>query len=845
MGVSLEQFVEHLTASGLMSATEVNAFQETLPLPKPKDGETLAQELVQANRLTKYQAEAICQGRGKGLVFGEYRALDKLGQGGMGVVLKAEHRRMKRLVAVKMIAGPALRSPDAVKRFYREVEAAAKLNHPNIVQAYDASEHEGVHYLVMEYVDGRDLDAIVKERGPLPVVQAVECIVQAARGLEYAHKQGIVHRDIKPANLLVDQEGTVKILDMGLARVAGLADEDDKDRLTSSGQVMGTCDYMAPEQALDTRSADPRADIYALGCTFFRLLTGAVPYKGETLMQILWAHQRSPIPSLRAACPEVSPQLDAVCQRMMAKRPEDRQPSMAEVIADLECCLGRRSGAAPSLAEQSAASDQVLQGVWSFLREEGVGAATYAKNRPTPSHSGTVACQSGQGKSGHPEGNGGHPERSEGSPLPDVCLRVFAAFRTTPAVALALGLVGVVAVLLTIAFRVRHPDGRETFVQAAAGSTVKVSKTGDVAVPLKAERPVDEAAPGFQGGYDPRRAAQPLSSVKSPSPQLGPDGNWRLPPGAPQPAVAPFDARKAQEHQAAWAKHLAMPIEETNSIGMKLVLIPPGEFDMGSTPEEVRWASEYGEQNKGTEKSYLERVSSEAPRHRVKITKPFYMAAYHVTQGEYERVMGINPSAFTEKQMEAAAFKPPLPKAATKYREQDGKMVQGKDTSRHPVETVNWDEAVEFCRKLSAMPAERAARRVYHLPTEAEWEYACRAGTATRWFCGDDEVDLGEVAWVRRNAGGMTHPLGEKKPNAWGLYDISGNVWQWCADWYSKDYYAQSSPSDPVGPPAGSYRVLRGGQWTSYASCCRSAYRYFYGPASRYHDAGFRVVVDR
>ena len=179
-------------------------------------------------------------------------------------------------------------SPDAVKRFQHEVKAAARLDHPNIVAAHDAGDHHGTHYLVMQYVDGKDLGAIVKERGPLPISQAVDYIIQTARGLQYAHKQNIVHRDIKPSNLLVDKEGRVKILDMGLARIAGLACEDDKDRLTASGQVMGTLDYMAPEQAMDTRRADPRADIYSLGCTLYRLLTGEPLFKCETTAKLIW-----------------------------------------------------------------------------------------------------------------------------------------------------------------------------------------------------------------------------------------------------------------------------------------------------------------------------------------------------------------------------------------------------------------------------------------------------------------------------------------------------------------------------------------------------------------------------
>src|SRR5262249_38422027 len=171
--------------------------------------------------LTKFQAEQVWQGKGKSLVLGNYVLLEKIGQGGMGAVYKAEHRRMKRIVAIKMLPPNLLQNPAAVARFQREVEAAARLRHPHIVAADDADEANGVHFLVMEDGDGRDLSALVKRNGPFPVAQAVHCILQAARGLEFAHKKGIVHRDIKPANLLLDSEGVVKILDMGLARMEG------------------------------------------------------------------------------------------------------------------------------------------------------------------------------------------------------------------------------------------------------------------------------------------------------------------------------------------------------------------------------------------------------------------------------------------------------------------------------------------------------------------------------------------------------------------------------------------------------------------------------------------------
>ena len=351
---TIEQYIERLTASGLMSAGEIDAFQKKLPVDQPpKDVQQFASALVKHGKLTKYQAQAVYRDNAKGLVFGEYVVLDKLGEGGMGLVLKARHKRMKRLVAVKTISKKEIGSPDAVKRFYREVEAAAKLMHPNIVAAHDAGEFDGTHYLVMEYVEGKDLAALVKEKGKLPVPQAIECVMQAARGLQYAHEQGVTHRDIKPSNLLMDLKGTLKILDMGLASISGKGDGSDLDRLTGSGQLMGTCDYMAPEQAFDTHYADARSDVYSLGCTLFRLLTGQVPYKRETLVQVLMSHRESPIPSLIKARPDVPPELESFYQKMVAKKPEERYQTMTEVLEALEPCLEKCSVTSPSYRDEA------------------------------------------------------------------------------------------------------------------------------------------------------------------------------------------------------------------------------------------------------------------------------------------------------------------------------------------------------------------------------------------------------------------------------------------------------------------------------------------------------------
>jgi serine/threonine protein kinase len=290
--------------------------------------------LIAAGLITHFQAEQFLQGKWRGFTIGKYRVLERLGSGGMGTVYLCEHLQVGRKVAIKVLPTSQAHNPSALGRFYREARAAGVMDHPNLVTAHDIDQDGALHFLVMDYVDGSSLQYIVARFGAMAPIRAAHCIRQAAQGLQHSFQAGWLHRDVKPANIMLERNGTIRVLDLGLARFL----HDNTDLLTlqyDNTNVLGTADYVSPEQALDSHDVDIRTDVYSLGATFYFLLTGQPPFpEGKIAQKLIWHQVRQPTP-VRQLRPEVPEGIAAIVDRMMEKNPAHRYQTPAEVIEAL------------------------------------------------------------------------------------------------------------------------------------------------------------------------------------------------------------------------------------------------------------------------------------------------------------------------------------------------------------------------------------------------------------------------------------------------------------------------------------------------------------------------------
>lgn len=649
----------------------------------------------------------------------------------MGRVYKAHHTRLSKDVAVKVIRKEKLKHPAAEARFLQEVEALGKMRHPNVVDVFNADQVGDTHYYEMELIDGIDLTRIVRERGPLPFLEACEYIRQAALGLHHAFEKGLVHRDIKPSNLLVTRNTRiVKVVDLGLARLMESEENnEDQGRITQDGFVIGTPDFLAPEQARNPKGVDIRADIYALGGTLFYILTGKVPFEGATPTEKLLKHCSEPSPSLRQYRPNAPPQLDQIIEWCMAKQPEARPQTPLQLALALQpfCPIVQ----------------PLYGGGVSGLHPLPAGGAAHA---PLPA-SGSFPQQ------------GGHPAYP--APL---------------------------------------------LPQPAAASYPAPAPGG---FPLEFPKPLD---------HDPNRSSQ---LFKIP-PQTNSADPIRRRGKAPFPwstillglgalvisGVFGFIALRN------FLKPPEAPLETfTNSLGIKMVKLDGGKFRMGSADHEPGHKAEEG------------------PQHEVTLTHPFFIAATEVSHSQYLKVMGASPSKSSLK-----AARP----------------------QNLPVDNVTWDQANDFCKKLTESEKDQKWTRkgwVYRLPTEAEWEYAARAGTETPFAFGDriqyekqalfrfiTDDRLGISGGKKMDPPQFPQEVGITEPNKFGLHDMHGNVAEWCSDWYKGIYSAEANQENPLGPSDGDKRVVRGGSFSDPAAAVRSASRIGVRPGEGRETVGFRVV---
>ena len=848
--VTIEEFLQRVEVSEVVTDDILQEIQKRAEKAEAEDAESFVKMLVKERYLTAYQAKKLWKNHGKGLSLGNYVVVDELGRGGMGVVLKATHRRMAREVAVKVLPSSMVKDAAAIARFQREVVAAAQLTHENIVGAYDADDINGQHILVMEFVDGRDLSSIVKKSGPVSIDQAVDCVTQAARGLDYAHGRGVIHRDIKPANLLLDSKGAVKILDMGLARFSESASVGTQAELTGTGAVMGTVDYMSPEQALSTKSADARSDIYSLGVTLYFLLTGKAVYEGDSMMARLMAHANNPIPSLRETRPDVPLSIQTVFEKMVAKSPDERHQTMAEVIQALETC-GMDESPTALVASAPVSGDVESGDLSTFLSNleaedtlNSAGRAATARRSRRKSEKPSVddATMTSSGTSGTVRAVAGGRARKRTTQIAGGT-RNSRSIMIGAAAALVLVILSVVLIFRssngTLRIEIKDPEievsvkGADVEISGAGDEQISLSpgqhklrvKRGDLEfetdslVVRKGETTVVSISFGegelvaasdgkIVGRDDPHTKRSPDSppAPKQPGSVAGSPREKDPPlsedPNAPRIAIAPFDASEASIRQEEWAEYLGEAIQTTNSIGMKLTLIPPGLFRMGSRSDDP---------NHEPDEDQVE----------VTLTQPYRLGTFEVTRGQWMTVMAS------------------LPWGDRGNPEQDDNL---------PATFVNWWDANAFCEALTKLEREKGLLgpdERYRLPSEAEWAQACRSGTETLFSFGDDESQLGEYAWFDRNAAAdnakFAHVVGLKKPNAWRLHDMHGNVWEWCQDWHG----SMPGGIDPTGAPGGKWRIYRGGSWISPGvRDCRSANRHRYGESQRLDSLGFRVVLE-
>jgi formylglycine-generating enzyme required for sulfatase activity len=672
-----------------------------------------------------------------------------LGTGGYGRVVEARKLRLPQRVAIKQIQSDADFSESDQRRFIREMQLLAPLQHPNLVQIEDWGWDDDGLYIVMELIDGPNLQDVVRQEGRLPVQRLLNFAAQICSALQCAHQQGILHRNVKPLNLLLDPGGVVKLADFGLARESA----DLRERVTSSrGTGLGTFAYASPEQLRGDQQLDGRSDLFSLGATLYHLAAGDADFSRAFDLDDLGAEYQS----LRGL-------FSSLLRPQREKRAADAS-SVLQMISQLQdtASVGKAAAGVPTVTAAAGAA--------------GVS-AVIPPVRPQsgePDLEELLRLLQGRVQAQH-----------------DAARELLAGQRYAEAV----------AALEVIPEELRHQLDQSLYRECIALRDEVHGLDREISGSVNSLRTV-----GLRGRV--QRLLQ-LQSWREDLQRLLvtlPEEVVAPPAPAPAPApvavsalVLPFSTSAAKSAQTGLSRQLGQAEEWSNDLGMKFRLIPGGTFGMGSAT------------GQGSD--------AERPQHKVTISRGFYFGVHTVTQGQWQKLMGTTP-----------------------WQGRDFVKIGGKIAATY----ISWEDSVEFCQRLSA----RDGRR-YRLPTEAEWEWSCRAGTTTQYSFGDDERLLDKYTWYGGIIGNgncrkepYAHAVGQKLANPFGLHDMHGNVWEWCSDWYDSEYYGKSPEQDPAGPASGSLRVVRGGGWDGGPVRLRSCNRTFLTPDSRRDLVGLRVLCE-
>ena len=760
----------------------------------------------------------------------QYRVLKVLGKGGMGTVFMAEDTRLHRIVALKVMLPSIAKQATARERFLREARASAKIEHDHIITIYEVSgEDIEIPYAAMQYLKGMTLDHWLRAGKTLNLPQIMRIGKEIAKGLAAAHAQNLIHRDIKPSNIWLDavNKGRVKILDFGLTRPT-----NDQTHLTQEGLILGTPAYMSPEQAQGW-SVDERCDLFSLGCLMYRLCAGKLPFTGkDTVSMLLMIINEEPL-ALQSIKEDLPPALAILIHKLLAKKPDDRPASAKAVVQAIQEV--EREWVATGKTVPTAALSASLARKGQATRD-----ATPIEEDPTLDESAITELELQTPQSG--------------------VLAAQPPSRTWLLAGLGGALIAVVSVCCYIGVMQAPNQGHVEITVEGDDARAKLDKSR-LTFFDQSKQPRDLPAGTHQlpvGGYyvDPDGLAKGLevkphrfSIVRGETVQIT---IRYVPPGPVRPPLVEVTSDEAKQLQRNWAAYLHCDLVATNSLTAKLVLIPPGEIMMGSSDEQLQLLNEITKKfdRKLLPDKFNDRVAAEKPQHRVRITKPFYIGMHEVTFGQFSKfVVEAKPNYVTgPERLGVGGTTVELFKEGGHKPDLNWKNTGFVQSLEHPVCNITWKDAEAYCAWLS-----NKEKKTYRLPTEAEWEYACRAGSTTLWSFGDDLAAAPGFGhgWNPVFAGKfpkvtlITHPVGKKKVNDFGLHDMHGNVAEMCADYWSPNYL-QRPVDDPKGPPPGPRleRIVRGGSFLDLPHLARSAYRRSADSAQGSVAIGFRVVCE-